>query len=70
MIEDDSTALPSPGKSNTDYSIPLSFFGASFSLLDRCAESFEYNWGRGLRLAGKGMLLSHSREKLVTAFHF
>ncbi len=69
VIDEDSAALPSPGKSNTDYSIPLSFFGASFSLLDRCAESFESNWGRDLRIAGRGKLLSRSREKLVTALH-
>jgi hypothetical protein len=69
VIDEDSAALPSLGKSNTDYSSPLSFFGASFSLLDRCAESFENNWGRDLRLAGRGKLLSRSREKLVTALH-
>ena len=69
VIDEDSAALPSLGKSNTDYSSPLSFFGASFSLLDRCAESFESNWGRDLRLAERGKLLSRSREKLVTALH-
>lgn len=69
VIDEDSAALSSPGKSNTDYSIPLSFFGASFSHLDRCAESFENNWGGDLRLAGRGKLLSRSREKLVTALH-
>jgi hypothetical protein len=69
LIDEGSADLPSLGKFNTDYSIPLSFFGASFSLLDRCAESFELNWGRDLRLAGRGKLLSRSREKLVTALH-
>lgn len=69
LIGEVSAALPSLGKFNNDYSIPLSFFGASFSLLDRCAESFESNWGRDLRLAGRGWLLSRSREKLVTALH-
>lgn len=69
VIDEDSAALTSLGKSNTDYSISLSFFGASFSLLDRCAESFENNWGGGLRLTGRGKLLSRSREKLVTALH-
>jgi hypothetical protein len=69
VIDEDSDILSSLEKSNTDYSIPLSFFGASFSLLDKCAESFESNWGRDLRLAGRGKLLSRSREKLVTTLH-
>lgn len=68
-IKEGSADLPFLAKSNTDYSIPLSFFGASFSLLDKCAESFESNWGRDLRLMGRRKLLGRSREKLVTALH-
>lgn len=69
LSKEGSANLPFPGQSNTDYSIPLSFFSASFSLLDKCAESFESNWGRDLRLIGRGKLLSRSREKLVSALH-
>lgn len=69
LSKEGSANLPFPGKSNTDYSIPLSFFSASFSLLDKCAELFESNWGRDLRLIGRGKLLSRSREKLVSALH-
>jgi hypothetical protein len=69
VFKEGSVDLPFRGRSNTDYSITLSFFGASFSLLDGCAESFESSWGRDPRLMGRGKLLSRSRERLVTALH-
>lgn len=58
-----------PREYRADYSLALSFFGATFSILHQCAESFEKNRGKNLMLAGKSKLLSRSREKLVTSLH-